>query len=173
MNTQGMNQSSETTPEAKRQKSLLPLLTVVFIVAWGLLTLLVVLQDRMIDAQSDLIHVLFADKVQEAAIKPVAENIVQEKGTKRPVHTETGSLKDPVVQVPFAKTPSAQAPLSQVPLAQVPFSENAVSQPPSSQVKPKAGDKSGRSSRKMRSPFSPPPAEVTDPLDKRRVSISI
>src|SRR5436309_11213971 len=55
-----------------KSRSLLPVFTVVFVIAWGMLTVLIVLQDRMIDAQRDLIHVLFKDNVHEAALKSVS-----------------------------------------------------------------------------------------------------
>jgi hypothetical protein len=172
---QKMNRKVGTAEGEKPCRTFLPLLSALFVIAWGLLTVLIVLQDRMIDAQRDLIHVLFKDNVAEVAMKSaVRQNgkpTAQTKpGSKRSKHDATPQEEDQnsVAQVPSADIPSAQAPLSQVPL-----SEDASSQPPSSQVKPKSGDKSDRHSRKMRSPFSRPPAEITDPSDQRRVSISI
>jgi hypothetical protein len=171
-----MNQTVAGADGSRPRKTLLPLLSVVFVIAWGLVTMLIVLQDRMIDAQRDLIHVLFKDNVREVAMK----SAVRQNG-KTTTQTKPGSKRsnshnvvqpeedqNSAAQVPSVKIPSAQVPLSQVPL-----SEEASSRPPSSQVKPKSGDKSGRNSRKMRSPFSRPPAEITDPSDRRRVSISI
>jgi hypothetical protein len=171
-----MSQTAAGADGRSSRKTLLPLLSVVFVIAWGMVTLLIVLQDRMIDAQRDLIHVLFKDNVREVAMKTVVrqngKTTAQSKpGTKRSDnHSAVQQQEDQnsVAQVPSVKIPSAQVPLSQVPL-----SEDASSRPPSSQVKPKSGDKSGRNSRKMRSPFSRPPAEITDPSDQRRVSISI
>jgi len=158
-----------------RSRGVLPVLTVVFIIAWGMLTVLIVLQDRMIDAQRDLIHAMFKDNVHQAALTPVArkneKRAVQNKRGSQRSNAQTADEHDADSQSSVAQSlpgKSAQAPLSQVPL-----SEDASSRAPSSQVKPKSGDKSGRSSRKMRSPFSRPPAEITDPSDKRRVSISI
>jgi hypothetical protein len=160
----------------RQRKTLLPLLSVVFVIAWGMVTVLIVLQDRMIDAQRDLIHVLFKDNVREVAMKSaIRQNAKPTAQTKHGSNRSDSHIavqpeedQNSVAQVPTVKTPSAQVPLSQVPL-----SEDASSRPPSSQVKPKSSDKSGRNSRKMRSPFSRPPAEITDPSDQRRVSISI
>jgi len=158
----------------KGARSLLPVFTVVFVIAWGMLTVLIVLQDRMIDAQRDLIHVLFKDNVHEAALKSVSgqnRKATENKNASKRPDAQFATERDADGQRSIAQSlpdKSAQAPLSQVPLR-----EDASSQAPSSQVKPKSGDKSGRSSRKMRSPFSRPPAEITDPSDKRRVSISI
>ena len=171
-----MSQTVVNSDGRRSGKTLLPVLSVLFLIAWGMVTVLIVLQDRMIDAQRDLIHVLFKDNVRQVAMKSAAsqngKSAAQNKpGSKRSnshnaVQQEEG--QNSVAQDPSANIPSAQAPLSQVPL-----SEDALSRPPSSQVKPKSGDKSGRNSRKMRSPFSRPPAEITDPSDQRRVSISI
>ena len=60
-----------------KSRSLLTVLTVVFVIAWGMLTVLIVLQDRMIDAQRDLIHVLFKDNVHEAALKSASPSSVR------------------------------------------------------------------------------------------------
>jgi hypothetical protein len=155
-------------------------LVAVFVTAWGMLTVLVVLQDRMIDAQSSLIHTLFEKNALRSQINPVAQRSGKtskatpaQKRSSGQNATSGASKNDSEIQSFSAKTPSVQVPLSQAPLSQVPLSEDSSSQAPSSQVKPKSGDKSGRSSRKMRSPFSRPPAEITDPSDRRRVSISI
>jgi len=176
MGETSMSQMAAAANGRGPRNTLLPLLSVVFVIAWGLVTLLIVLQDRMIDAQRDLIHVLFKDNVREVAMKSAnhqnGDSAARSKsGSKRSNgHSAIQQQEDQnsVAQVPSVKIPSAQVPLSQVPL-----SEDASSRPPSSQVKPKSGDKSGRNSRKMRSPFSRPPAEITDPSDQRRVSISI
>ncbi len=171
-----MNRTVATAEGRGPRRTFLPLLSVLFVIAWGLLTVLIVLQDRMIDAQRELIQVLFKDNVAEVAMKSAVrqngKTTAQTKpGSKRsdsPSRIQQQEDQNSVAQVPSANIPSTQAPLSQVPL-----SEDASSRPPSSQVKPKSGDKSGRNSRKMRSPFLRPPAEITDPSDQRRVSISI
>jgi hypothetical protein len=54
---------------SKRRRSLLPVLTALFLVSYGLLTMLVVEQGRTIESQSNLIHALFGDSVQLSGIK--------------------------------------------------------------------------------------------------------
>jgi len=49
--------------------SLLPVLTILFLVSYGLLTMLVVEQGRTIDSQRNLIHLLFVDSVQLSSMK--------------------------------------------------------------------------------------------------------
>jgi hypothetical protein len=172
-----MNQTVSSAGGRSSRKTLLPLLSVLFLIAWAMVTMLIVLQDRMIDAQRDLIHVLFKDNVREVSMKSASrqngKNTAQNKGSAKRCGAHGAAQQDQEDQNSVAQVPSAKIPSTQAPLSQVPFSQDAVSQPPSSQVKPKSGDKSGRNSRKMRSPFSRPPAEITDPSDQRRVSISI
>jgi len=53
----------------KPKHSLLPLLTVVFLISYGLLTFLVVEQDRVIAAQRSLIRQILADSNELSALK--------------------------------------------------------------------------------------------------------
>jgi hypothetical protein len=171
-----MNSTVAAAEGCKPRKTLLHLLSALFVIALGLLTLLIVLQDRMIDAQRDLIHVLFKDNMRQVNMKPARENrksTVQTKPGSKRSNSQSAAQQDEEDQNSVAQVPSVEKPSAQAPLSQVPLSEDASSRPPSSQVKPKSGDKSGRNSRKMRNPFSRPPAEITDPSDQRRVLISI
>jgi hypothetical protein len=54
---------------SKRKSSLLPLLVVLFLISYGLLTLLVVEQDHTITAQKTLISQLYGDSLELTAIK--------------------------------------------------------------------------------------------------------
>lgn len=146
----------------RRPRTLVPLLATVFIIAWGLLTMLVVLQDRMIDAQAELIHTFFNQSVSR--VKPV--HVIAKAATKVPGKQARVTVRaHPAINAPAERSSS--------PVSQIPLSERASAQSPSSQVKPRTADKSSRSARKARSPFSPPPAEITDPSDQRRVLNSI
>jgi hypothetical protein len=154
----------------RRPRTLVPVLTAVFVSAWGLLILLVVMQDRMIDAQGELIHTFFNQSRSHLPASPAHVNgrMASKPGAKpAPRSTSKTVADDNQVQLPPEKS-SAKGSVSQIPL-----SEQASVQSPSSQEKPKPAEKTGRSSRKTRSPFSPPPAEITDPSDQRRVSITI
>lgn len=153
----------------RRPRTLVPVLTALFVIAWGLLILLVFMQDRMIDAQSDLIHTFFNQGQPLAPAKATHVNgwTASKTGAKLSARKTKTIAEDNQVQLPSEKS-SAKGSVSQIPL-----SERASVQSPSSQEKPKPAGRTGRSSRKMRSPFSPPPAEITDPSDQRRVSITI
>jgi hypothetical protein len=56
----------------KPKRTLLPLLTVLFLISYGLLTMLVVEQARTIDSQRGLIRDLFQDSVQLSGIREKA-----------------------------------------------------------------------------------------------------
>jgi hypothetical protein len=55
--------------ESKRKSSFLPLLVVLFLISYGLLTLLVVEQDHTITAQRSLIAQLYGDSLELSAMK--------------------------------------------------------------------------------------------------------
>jgi hypothetical protein len=56
----------------KPKRTMLPLLTVLFVISYGLLTMLVVEQARTIDSQRGLIRDLFQDSVQLTGLKEKA-----------------------------------------------------------------------------------------------------
>lgn len=154
-----MNPAVETRP----RQTMLPLLVVLFLISYVLLTTLVVLQDQTIDSQRGLIHLLFQDNLRLGA-------------------TKVGLRKNPVAPSnPSAAHRSApsQTPSAQVPSTQVPSKQAAATQTPSTQVpvveaKPEASAKVGQKSRKAKKALPlRPPVEVTDPSDTRRVSFSI
>ncbi len=145
----------------RKPRTLVPVLATLFIIAWGLLTMLVVLQDRMIDAQADLIQTFF---LSVSRVRPAHEN--GKPASRSPEKQVHRALKGhEAAAVPSERSSSS--------VSQIPLSERASAQSPSSQVKPRTTGKSSRNAPKARSPFSAPPADITDPSDQRRVSISI
>jgi len=135
------------------KKALLPTLTFLTVTSFGLLSILVVLQDRTIDAQADVIHL---------AIKESRRlSVIAAQRAQQPTH----SSRNKIGQVPSQQA-EVQAPSTQVPL------NKRTSEIPSSQQTQQA--RPGRKAHKWkRSPFSRPPAEVTDPSDMRRTLFSI
>jgi len=132
-------------------------LMIAFAIGWGLLTILVVLQDHAIDAQRALIQLLMQD-LHTALVTSVSH------GNPAPVVVKTVQLPDDQVQK--QSTPSVQVPQSKV-------QPKAKESPrvPSSQGK---DANSGRSSRQAKEKLPVrPPAEYTDPSDMRRVRFSI
>lgn len=135
----------------------MPLLVFLFAVSYGLLTVLVVLQDRTIDAQSDLIHLLFKESRR---LNTMAAQYRQTSGVK---NSEKQANK-------AAQVPSVRVPRTQVPSTQVQKSQSA-SAVPSSQEK--ASTKPGKTQHKAGRKSLPPPVETTDPSDMRRTLFSI
>jgi len=94
--------AADTAPKKKR--TLLPLLTVVFLVSYALMTMLIVEQGEAIQQQHNLIQVLQADSMQFWAMKGKA---LADKAS----HDRAQAKNAPMTQAPgMHKTPSTQAP---------------------------------------------------------------
>ena len=121
------------------------MLTILFLVSYGLLTMLVVEQGRTIDSQRNLIHLLFGDSVQLSNIRGKA---IQKQQTEARAEAQK-------------KSPSAQ-----------PTPSGPRAQSPSTQA-PQAGAKN-QSTSKIGRPRPPkPPKDTVDQGDDRRILISI
>lgn len=156
-----MNAIANAATKRKRKWTALPLLIVLFVISYFLLTKLVIEQDKTIDSQNSMIHTLFKDNLYLSQLHKHAG-----LSSKKPKSQASSQLQaqNPASQNPAAESAANQQSLSRIPLAQV----------PSSKVGPQANAKSGRRTRKAGKaiPASPPP-EPTDPSDQRRVSFSI
>src|ERR1700747_3607567 len=93
----------------KPRKTMLPLLVALFLISYVLLTTLVVLQDRTIDSQRSLIHLLFKDNLHLVATK-----IGLHKNQVTPSNQITAQnsvpSRDLSTQIPSAQVPSQQVP---------------------------------------------------------------
>jgi uncharacterized membrane protein len=99
----------------KKKRSLLPLLTVLFLISYGLMTVLIVEQGSAIQAQRNLIKVLMRDSTELWAAKGKAigdKQMAQSQGQNQ--------AQGPSVQTPSSQTPSTQAPSTLAPSTQVP-----------------------------------------------------
>jgi hypothetical protein len=129
---------SETKP--KRKHSLLPVLIVLFLVSYGLMSLLAVEQDRTIASQRSLITSLLNDSTELSSLKG---KIIQKQHAQAQAQpeAETGSQ---------AQTPSTQVPKP--------------SDPPAGNVQ------RNRNAGKLRKAIPPkPPLGVADIVDGRRI----
>jgi hypothetical protein len=170
-----MNVAVKPSGMSRRKRSLLPLLVVLFLISYGMLTKLVLEQDRTIDSQRTLIHLLFKDNLHLSALKKAqghnqakasqgtSGSSVQSPSSKISV-TQIPSTQISPTQVPSVKGPSTQASSEKGPLAQVPSGKTR------DQNSAKTDRKSGKAQK--RAP-NRPPAELTDPSDMRRVSVAI
>ncbi len=84
----------------KPKRSMLPVLTVLFLISYGLMAMLVVEQARTIDSQRSLIRALFSDSTELTAMKGKA---VQKQRADAQAEGEAGAQSQ-------AQTPSSQAP---------------------------------------------------------------
>jgi hypothetical protein len=146
---------------------------VLFLISYVLLTTLVVLQDRTIDSQRGLIHLLFKDNLQLVATKIGLHKNPMPRANQNSAQYSV-PIKTPSAQVQSTQVQSTQVPAVQPPSVQVPATQTPSTQVPVIQAKPEASAKAGQKSRKSQKALpSRPPVEVTDPSDMRRVSISI
>jgi len=143
-------QNPSTQPEAVIQKpkhTLLPLLVALFIVSYGILTMLVVEQGRTIEIQRGLIHDLFSD----------SSELIHLKGQL--------ALK----QHPAVKG-KAQAPAAAAPRAQAQASPQAGNRE-GNKMRSKVSDSVSIGQKPMQAEKPPKPQD--DDPDMRRMNISI
>jgi hypothetical protein len=105
-----------------KKRSLLPLLTVLFLFSYGLMTLLIVEQGTTIQSQRGLIRELFSDSMQLSAMKGKAVRDrnaadVQQSLQKQapPSRAQTNTAQAGSVQTPSSQAQDHLAPSSQAP----------------------------------------------------------
>jgi hypothetical protein len=93
------------TPDAtpKKKRTLLPLLTIVFVFSYGLMTLLIVEQSAAIESQSSLIKMLMRDSSEFWAAKGQA--MAAKHAAQARAQAQAPSAKAPAAQV---QDPAAQ-----------------------------------------------------------------
>lgn len=145
-------------PVPRKKRSWLPLLTVLFCLSYGLMTMLIVEQGATIESQRALIRELFRDSTELSAMK-----MKLQQGAL--AGTQPGSTPAPKVQAPVNQNPSTQAPSTQVPSAQAP-AQHA----PSSQAAP---HRTQKQTEKQNPQFQAPSRPAVDQADDRRAVIKI
>jgi len=122
-------------PSAPKKRGWLPLLTVLFLISYGLMTMLIVEQGATIESQRALIRELFRDSRELSAVKKAQ----QEKtvaDTQRAVQTPSPKPQASVTQNPPSQTqtPSTQYPSTQAPTTQIPSTQTPTATPSSQAV---------------------------------------
>jgi len=140
------NFQAPATPQKKC--GWLPFLTVLFLISYGLMTMLIVEQGRTIESQRALIHELFGDSAQLSALKMKAS-------VER---AQAAQAQSALTQAPAANRPSSQ---TQNPSAQAP-----AKQAPSSQA-------AHRTQSQAAKPFQMPSRPASDLADTKRALITI
>ncbi|HZC24152.1 MAG TPA: hypothetical protein VE866_12490, partial [Candidatus Binatia bacterium] len=138
----------EAPAAPKQKRGWLPLLTVLFLISYGLMTMLIVEQGRTIESQRALIQELFGDSAQLSAMKLKAS-------VER---AQAAQAQSALTQAPAAHSPSSQTqnPSTQAPARQAPSSQ-AVHRNQSQAVKP----------------FRMPSRPASDLADSKRALITI
>ncbi|HKF03162.1 MAG TPA: hypothetical protein VKB49_12665 [Candidatus Sulfotelmatobacter sp.] len=108
-----------TTPAKKR--GWLPLLTILFLISYGLMTMLIVEQGRTIESQRALIRDLFRDSTELSAVraKLMEEHAQSQDPSSQTLSTQVPSAPAPSIHAPMKHTPSSQAESQQHPQIQV------------------------------------------------------
>ena len=115
-------------PAAPRKKfGWLPTLTILFLISYGLMTMLIIEQGLTIESQRALIRELFRDSTELSASKMKSQQ--EEHGQ---VLAQNPSSPNPSTQVPTIRTPMKQAPSSQA--RPQPRAQNPVKAKPQFQI---------------------------------------
>ena len=88
--------TNDVTVFPKPKNAMLPILVVLFLISYGLMSVLVVEQGRTIDSQRHLIRDLFNDSVQLSALK--TKELLRQRATTPPP-TQSAPAKGPLSQV--------------------------------------------------------------------------
>jgi hypothetical protein len=102
--------SAIATPAAPKKLGWLPLLTVLFLISYGLMTTLIVEQGQTIESQRALIRELFHDSTELSATKMKAQ---QDRAQSLSAKTQAPETQAPSTQYPSTQAPTRQAPSSQ------------------------------------------------------------
>lgn len=96
----------QTIPAAtpKKKHGWLPLLTVLFLISYGLMTMLIVEQGQTIESQRALIRELFRDSAELSATK------IREQRAAHAAATQNPSAQNPSTQAQNRQAPSSQVP---------------------------------------------------------------
>ena len=175
-------------PASPKKHNLLPVLVVLFLISYGLMTLLIVEQGRTIESQRVLIHELFHDSQELAAMKSrtLPEGVAD---ANRSAQTQTPSnqvasnqvasnqvasnqVQTPSTQVPPNQVPSTQTPSNQVPSAHAPSTQIQSNQVqsnkmPSTQAAPRSRVQN-RGAKLPEPEFQAPSRPASDLADDRR-----
>jgi hypothetical protein len=152
-------------PAADKKHGWLPLLIVLFLISYGLMTMLIVEQGQTIESQRVLIRELFRDSTELSTLK--------KKGQEGAARSQ--AIQAPVIQAPSTQTPSTQAPTSQAPSTQAPSTQARSTQAPTSQAPSSQAGPQHRTQNEAgkQKPFRMPSKPASDLVDDVRTLITI
>jgi cell division septation protein DedD len=140
---------SEAPATPRKRFSWLPILTILFMISYALMTMLIFEQGQTIESQRVLIRELFRDSSELSAVKLKAQ-----------VEKNQTLAQNPSSQNPSTQAPSAQAPSIRVPMKQAPSSQAGPQQQAQNRAKAKP---------ELQMPSKP----AADLADHRRALITI
>lgn len=146
-------------PVPRKKFSFLPLLTVLFCLSYGLMTMLIVEQGSTIESQRALIRELFRDSTELSAVKMKAQLAARALAGTQPAPS-------PKTQAPVTQNQPSQVPSTQIPSTQAP-----TQQTPSSQAVPQ--HQMQKQTQKQKPQFQTPSRPAADMSDDRRALITI
>jgi hypothetical protein len=154
-------------PVAPKKHGWLPLLTILFLISYGLMTMLIVEQGRTIESQRALIRELFRDSKELSAVKMKA---AQETAESNAAKSQIPAAQQPSTQS-SAQYPSTQAPSTQYPSTQYPSAQAPTKPAPSSQAGPQ--HRAQNQSANQKPDFRMPSKPALELVDDVRVLITI
>ena len=134
----------------KKKHGWLPILTILFMISYGLMTMLIVEQGQTIESQRALIRELFRDSTELSAVKMKAIQSARAQAAQSAAPQNPGAS----TQAPSNQTPSTQA------QNHAPYSQVAPQQRAQIQTRPK-------------SQFQMPSKPASDLQDNRRALVTI
>jgi hypothetical protein len=140
-----------------KKRSLLPLLTVLFVFSYGLMTVLIVEQGSVIQSQRNLIKVLSRDSTELWSARGKAI------GDQESARQAQSRARGPSTQ---GQAP-AQSPSTQSPSTQSPSTQSPLTRAPSTQAVPQNRSQS-RTGKIAKPETQLPPVPASDLLDRRR-----
>ena len=105
-------------PAVPKKRGWLPLLTVLFLISYGLMTMLIIEQGATIESQRALIRELFRDSAELSAMKMKAQQDTTVADRQRHAQAPSSKTQAQVTQNPSSQNPSIQAPTNQTPSSQ-------------------------------------------------------
>lgn len=146
---------------SRKKHGWLPILTVLFLISYALMTFLIVEQGRTIESQRTLIRELFRDSRELSAAKMKAH-----EGNAQTAQGQ--ATANQASHIPSAQAPSTQTPSTQTPSTQTPSTQAQAKQAPSSQ----AGSQVRKRAAQQK-PFRMPSRPESDLMDSGRSLITI
>lgn len=165
-------------PEPSKRRGWLPLLTVLFLISYGLMTMLIVEQGSTIESQRALIRELFRDSTELTAAKLKAQHDhvpagqrVQSPAPK--AQSQNSFPQAPMTQEPSTQSPSTQSPSTQVQSKQSPSSQILSPQSSSPQSSSPQAAQQNSAKKPAQKQFRMPSKPTPDLIDDRRALVSI